>query len=147
MGLAVIVVFRFSLATPSRGRRFGVGPSRPASTRASLRFGGPAGRSPGSSGKWQISNSGGSRPIWSRDGKELYFISADSKLMAVEIKSSNATFDPGPPRPLFETRIGGSIDSWFDVSKDGRFLIPIRLDQAASEPMTVVVNWQAGLKK
>jgi Tol biopolymer transport system component/predicted Ser/Thr protein kinase len=105
----------------------------------------PTGRASGG-GKWQISNNGGSRPVWSHLGKELYFISADSKLMAVEIKS-NAGFEPGAPKPLFETRIGGSIDSWFDVSKDGRFLIPIRLEQAASEPMTVVVNWQAGLKK
>jgi hypothetical protein len=106
----------------------------------------PAGRSSAGGGKWQISTSGGSLPIWSRDGRELFFIAADQKMTAVEIKTG-PKFDPGPPKALFETRIGGSIDSWFDVGKDGRFLIPIRSAQASSEPMTVVVNWPAILKK
>lgn len=107
----------------------------------------PAGRSSAGGGKWQISTSGGSRPIWSRDGRELFFIGADQKMMTVDIKTG-PKFDPGAPRALFETRIGGSIDSLFDVGKDGHFLIPIRLAQgASSEPMTVVVNWPAILKK
>jgi hypothetical protein len=105
----------------------------------------PAGRSAGS-GKWQISTSGGSRPIWSRQGRELFFIGADQKMMAVDIKNG-PKFHPGPPKALFETRFGGSIDFWFDVGKDGRFLIPTRLEQGTSEPITVVVNWPAILKK
>jgi len=103
-------------------------------------------RSTSASGKWQISTSGGSRPIWSRDGKELFFIGGNEKTMAMEIKNG-PKFDTGPPKALFDTRIGGSTDYWFDVAKDGRFLIPVRLEQATSEPITVVVNWQAGLKK
>ena len=107
----------------------------------------PAGRSSAGGGKWQISTSGGSRPIWSRDGRELFFIGADQKMMTVDIKSG-PKLDPGAPKTLFETRFGGSIDHWFDVGKDGRFLIPTRLAPAtASEPMTVVVNWAAILKK
>jgi eukaryotic-like serine/threonine-protein kinase len=96
--------------------------------------------------KWQISTAGGSRPVWSRDGKELFFIGTDQKMMAVEIRPG-PKFDPGTPKPLFDTRIAGSIDYWFDVSKGGRFLMPVRPEQATSEPMTVVVNWLAGLKK
>ena len=42
---------------------------------------------------------------------------------------------------------GNSLGPWFDVSKDGRFLIPTQIEQAAGAPMTVVVNWTAGLKK
>jgi hypothetical protein len=95
-------------------------------------------------GKWQVSTSGGTRPVWSRDGKELYFISADSKMMAVEIRTGTK-FDFGVPKPLFDVRMDGG--AWFDVSKEGKFLIPSQVEAAATMPMTVVVNWQAGLKR
>jgi len=95
-------------------------------------------------GKWQISTSGGSYPVWSRDGRELYFIGADRKLMAVEIKGEGKTFQASVPKPLF----GVAALSQFDVSKDGGFLIQVPVEQAATNvPLTVVVNWQAGLKK
>jgi len=96
-------------------------------------------------GKWQVSTNGGTRPVWSRDGKELYFIGADGKMMAVEVKGG-AKFEAGLPKPLFDARIAGG-GTWFDVSKDGRFLIPVQPEQAANAPMTVVVNWTAALKK
>jgi Tol biopolymer transport system component len=90
-------------------------------------------------GKWQVSTNGGDHPVWSRDGRELFFIGADQKLMAVEVKEG-PTF--AVPRPLFETR-----DLAFDVSKDGRFLIPTQREQAAAAPMNVIVNWMARLRK
>jgi len=99
---------------------------------------------PGS--KWQISTNGGSIPIWSRDGKELFYIGADQKLMAVEVVGGNK-FKAGIPKPLFETHLGNGREIWFDVSKDGRFLMPIPVENAGPLPMTVVVNWTAGLKK
>ena len=95
-------------------------------------------------GKWQLSTGGGVYRIWSRDGKELYFIGADQKMMAVEIRSG-ANFHFGMPKPLFDVRMGAT--AWFDVSKDGKFLIPSEVEAAATVPMTVVVNWQAGLKR
>jgi dipeptidyl aminopeptidase/acylaminoacyl peptidase len=95
-------------------------------------------------GKWQVSTGGGDNPVWSRDGRELYFISADRKLMAVEVKGDGKRFEAGVPKPLFEVRQSDR----FDVSKDGRFLIHVPQDQtAANVPVTVVVNWQAALKK
>jgi hypothetical protein len=48
---------------------------------------------------------------------------------------------------LFDTRIGGDVLNLFDVSKDGRFLIPVQPEQSASSPLTVVLNWPALLKK
>jgi eukaryotic-like serine/threonine-protein kinase len=90
----------------------------------------------------------GGMPVWSRNGKELYFIGADGKLMAVEV-SGGAKFEAGLPKPLFDARFPGvnNVNAWYDVSKDGRFLIPVQLEQSANTPMTVVVNWTAGLKK
>jgi hypothetical protein len=67
-------------------------------------------------------------------------------MMAVEVKTG-AKFEAGLPRALFDSNIGTDPDNWFDVSKDGRFLIPTQEEQTATVPMTVVLNWQAALKK
>jgi serine/threonine protein kinase len=96
--------------------------------------------------KLQVSTNGGERAVWSRDGKELYFISADGRMMAVEVKSG-ARFEIGLPKGLFSVRLARDTDSWFDVTKDGRFLIPVQVDQTAKTNMTVVLNWQTALKK
>jgi len=72
-------------------------------------------------GKWQVSTGGGGFPVWSRDGRELHFISADNKLMAVEVKGDGKKFDAGVPKPLFDV----PAQAQFDVSKDGRFLIHV----------------------
>jgi len=99
---------------------------------------------PARSAKWQVSVNGGSLPRWSRDGKELYFIAPDRKLMAVEIEGG-PTLVRGTPKPLFETRL--PTNGRYDVSKDGRFLIPTQIESTGTVPMTVIVDWTAGLKK
>jgi hypothetical protein len=100
---------------------------------------------PNPGGKWQISTSGGSFPVWSRDGKQLFYVSG-TKMMAVDIKGTGANPEPGVPQPLFDARLGPT-NPGFDVSKDGRFLIPTAVEQATAVPITVVVNWMAGLRK
>jgi hypothetical protein len=100
---------------------------------------------PGKEGKWPVSVKGGTRPIWSRDGKELFYLAADNKLMAVDVKSG-ARFEHRVSKPLFEARMGPQ--SGFDVSPDGKpFLLVVPLEQAANPPMTAVVNWHAGVKR
>ena len=96
-------------------------------------------------GKWLVSSAGGDRPRWRRDGKELFYLAPDGKMMAVPVKSA-ATFELGLPVPLFETRTVGFYP--YDVSPDGRFLINTPIEsEASSTPITVVLNWQGGLKK
>ena len=92
-----------------------------------------------------ISTNGGTYPAWSRDGKELFFIGADRKLMATAVHTG-ATFKAGVPKPLFETRLPSGF-SRFDVSKDGRFLIPTEIDSGSGAAVNIIVNWTAGLKK
>lgn len=111
------------------------------------------GNAPGAptGGQWQVSTSGGISPKWRADGKELYYIAPDGKLMAVPIATSSATIAPGTPVALFQTRIAGgatdvSFGNEYDVSNDGRFLINTVLEDAAS-PITLLQNWTAGLKK
>jgi eukaryotic-like serine/threonine-protein kinase len=95
--------------------------------------------------KYQISTAGGYKPVWSRDGKELYFVSLDQKMMAVDIQTS-PKFTAGAPISLFATPIGNDGVIRFDVSQDGRFLIPALVNQDAV-PINIVTNWEAGFKR
>jgi hypothetical protein len=104
------------------------------------------------SGKWTISTHGGIHPIWRRDGKELFYIAADRKLMAVEVKTENraghAAFEPGVPKTLFDTGTKFSTVLPYTVSADGqRFLVITKAGEEKPKPITVVVNWAAGLKR
>ena len=67
-------------------------------------------------------------------------------MMAAEVKSGGR-LEIGVPKALFSVRLARDIDSWFDVTKDGRFLIPVQVEQTAKTNMTVIVNWHAALKK
>ena len=105
-------------------------------------------------GKWQISTGGGDFSRWRSDGKELFFITYDRRLMAVDVGERNNAPEIGVPRLLFETRIShpaGTGDFYsYDVSRDGkRFIISsLPADSAqSSNPITVDLNWTAGLKK
>ena len=104
---------------------------------------------PLSGAKFQISTGGGTEPQWRKDGAELFYRSADSTLMAVPVKSG-AAFETGVPKPLFRfaTAAGGSAFHNYAVSSDGqRFLVVAASASEKSVPMTVVLNWQAALKK
>jgi Tol biopolymer transport system component len=106
----------------------------------------------GGSGKFQISTGGGLQPRWRGDGKELFYLAPDGKLMAVEVKTS-PRFESGVPKALFATRIFGPGPAThvfhYAVARDGkRFLVAtVPAEEPESVPITVVVNWTAGLKK
>jgi hypothetical protein len=99
---------------------------------------------PQEGGKWLISTGGGIKPVWSRDGRELYYYSADGKIMAVPI-TPGSQFQLGLPRPLFDVRLAITTAS-FDVSRDGRFLLPVLVANPGSGLMNVVLNWSRTLK-
>ncbi len=102
---------------------------------------------PGPGGHIQISRLPGSaEPRWSRDGKKIFFVQADRKLMM-------ATFDPvkrtaGPPQFVLQTRIVTTSFGWFqyDVSADGRFLVN-SLPANNSSPLTLVTGWDSLLHR
>jgi Tol biopolymer transport system component len=101
---------------------------------------------PASGANWQVSRGGGTIPKYRRDGKELYYLGADQKMMAVKV-NAGATFQVGIPESLFDTRITNPF-ARYAVSRDGqRFLIPSPLGETTSSPATVVLNWTAELKK
>ncbi len=96
--------------------------------------------------RWQVSQSGGWEPRWSKDGKELFFFAPDNRLMAAEVKGDASSFEVGAIRPLFQSRRMG-LTFRYDVAKDGkRFLVNSGLPQDPS-PITLVTNWTAELEK
>jgi eukaryotic-like serine/threonine-protein kinase len=98
-----------------------------------------------SAGKWLVSSQGGIQPKWRGDGKEIFYVATDGKLMAVPIKLGELP-EVGKPQPLFQTRIESTTGTFwhqYDVTRDGqRFLV--NTPQAVTTPVTVVVNWLAG---
>jgi eukaryotic-like serine/threonine-protein kinase len=103
---------------------------------------------PGAGGKWQVSAAGGSAPRWRGDGLELYYLAADNKLMAVGISPKGPTLEIGAVRSLFQARPVVGPGGGYDAAWDGkRFLIDTETEQAAGEPITLVVNWTADLRR
>ena len=97
----------------------------------------------------QVSTGGGIGPNWRRDGKELFYYALDGKLIAVEVKTG-ASFEMGSPHALFEFSSGNQVAyiAPYTVTADGqRFLINTLVDESGGAPLTVVINWQAGLKR
>jgi serine/threonine protein kinase/Tol biopolymer transport system component len=99
--------------------------------------------------RWRVSPDGGSRPRWRRDGKELYYVGLDQKLMSVAIKGDTA-FTYGPPAALFQLQIIPTPPTQgrqqYAVAGNGdRFLVNTIVQPAIPTPVTIVLNWQSGL--
>jgi eukaryotic-like serine/threonine-protein kinase len=108
---------------------------------------------PTATAKWPVSAAGGIQPVWRRDGRELFYIAADSTLMAVTL-TLGSTPQIGAPHPLFQTRIAGGgtivaggVHHQYDVTADGQKFLVLTAGDTEDSPFNVVVNWQTALKK
>jgi eukaryotic-like serine/threonine-protein kinase len=105
---------------------------------------------PKGGGKRQVSTGGGNHPRWRRDGRELFYYAADGKLMAAPVQRGES-FEVGAAIALFEFRAGNALTSIrapYAVTADGqRFLINAVVETEPNAPLTVVVNWTAGVKR
>jgi serine/threonine protein kinase len=103
---------------------------------------------PNAIGRWQVSVGGGTQPRWRSDGRELYFIASDGKLMAVPVSGSGTAFEARPGVPLFQVQIvtADAVASkpQYAVTRDGRFLINQSAREATVTPITLLMNWNAG---
>jgi hypothetical protein len=102
--------------------------------------------------KWLVSPAGGWQPHWRHDGRELFYLTLDGTLMAVDLKNDSA-FELSSRHALFRTGIPpwegppGIPTSAYAISKDGRrFLINGTVEGATAPPITIVTNWQASLR-
>lgn len=99
---------------------------------------------PSGGGKWQVSSSGGSFPMWSPDGLEIFYNQTAGVLMAVSVKAAGSVFTAGTPRKLFEI----PRCTILDISKDGKkFLVAAITGLEANQPISLVTNWDKELKK
>jgi serine/threonine protein kinase/Tol biopolymer transport system component len=94
--------------------------------------------------KWRMSSEGGNSPRWRRDGKELFYVAADNRLMSVSVRPGK-TFEADNPTALFKL---SDSRSGYDVTADGkRFLFSSPVTQSQSSPFAVVANWTALSKR
>jgi Tol biopolymer transport system component len=95
---------------------------------------------------FQVSRSGGGRPSWRGDGRELYYVSTDHELVAVPLEGPPTSLTPGPPEALFDLDAGERPRVWWEgvaPSRDGsRFLALEHLADPDREPLHLVVGWQ-----
>jgi Tol biopolymer transport system component len=109
----------------------------------------PGAAASASGGKWQISTNGGIAPSWQSDGRELYYVSADNKLMAIEV-TPGAEVKFGIPQSLFSLGSARAVtlNTGYTLTRDGqRFLFVTNAEEASVPPFTVVLNWMAEVKK
>ena len=101
-------------------------------------------------GRWQISSGGASKPVWSPNGKELFFIDAEEQLTAVAVETASR-FTRGNATTLFKAPNIPALVSgrFYDVARDGRFIIikdaPDSAGTQKGQNLVVVVNWPAEL--
>jgi eukaryotic-like serine/threonine-protein kinase len=102
-------------------------------------------------GRYPISPGGGDQPSWRRDGKELFYIALDRKLMAVPV-TAGAAFESQPARALFQSRmdvpsITAARNNYAAAADGQKFLVYTLSDALSSSPMTAVINWSSGMGK
>src|SRR5207245_3669694 len=97
-------------------------------------------------GKWQVSTQGGSSPVWR--GRELFFVDAENTIIGVPVAATATTFSVGRPSACFTLPARPGIASTaYDATPDGRrFLVRTPVDPPR-QPIMVMLNWPARLKK
>jgi hypothetical protein len=101
------------------------------------------------SSKWQVSTAGGEQVMWRRDGKELFYVAPDRKLMAVAVDTAGVTSKAALLRELFATLVTSVHHTFrqYDVAPDGQKFIINTVFEQSVEPITVYANWERELKR
>ena len=100
---------------------------------------------PGPGQRTQISSNGGIQARWRHDGKELFYVSLEDRLMSVPVKTTGKMFEAGAPAPLFATHIGGAGQQnrqQYIVSPDGQRFLFSTLTTETAAPITLILNWK-----
>ena len=142
-GVEMLLKSEFDERTPSLapdGRWFAYSSDEPGQTEIYVR------RFPITAEKWRVSIAGGQQPLWSRDGKELYFVALDGHLMAAPVQPSGGEPGIGTPQALFPTTVRlNTVTRRYTTSADGqRFLMIVPTVPVEQDYFRVVLNWREG---
>jgi eukaryotic-like serine/threonine-protein kinase len=103
---------------------------------------------PGPGGRIQVSSGGGSQPRWRHDGRELFYLTPDTKMMAAQLSATGGELQVKAVRSLFAITLGGITGFLYDVAPDGqRFIVSQDFEHSSTIPFTIVTNWPAEVKK
>ncbi len=102
---------------------------------------------PSGTGRWQVSQSGGTFPVWRGDSKEIIFLGLDGVMQAASVKTKNGEFDLEGVRPLFPMNYTSPLGTPYDISPDGKRFIFATYPESVSTPLVLVSNWTGDLKK
>src|SRR5262249_5451492 len=100
-------------------------------------------------GKWQVSTHGGADPMWSPNGRELFYISPDQQMMDMPVPSG-PTFEVSLPEPLFVVRLSLPTGprNHYSVAPDGSsFYVVAPLGGLTTNLTTVLLNWPEDIAK
>ena len=105
---------------------------------------------PGPGAKYQISNEGGTEPLWAKNGKQLFY-RRSGQVWAVDVQSGSG-FEAGKPRLLFEKPLyltGSPVRGW-DISPDGQRFLMVKVEERNPQPITEMIfveNWAEEIKQ
>jgi Tol biopolymer transport system component len=103
---------------------------------------------PGGGGKWHVSQGAGDEPEWSRDERVLYYLARGGTIMEASVTENGAAVQIGAPCKILAQSMLDVVSGFvYDVSCDGKKFPVDKADQSTSEPLTLVTNWTAELKK
>lgn len=97
----------------------------------------------GAQGKWQVSVKGGQNPLWSADGKQLYYLDPSFDVLSVPVKFVGAALQFGSAQTLITTWSAPNV--FYSVTPDGKRFLMDQAPQQVSQSVTVISNFTAGL--
>jgi eukaryotic-like serine/threonine-protein kinase len=97
-------------------------------------------------GRWQVSRDGGTRAVWARNGRELFYMDGSTTLIAVPVQTSGSTFSAGTPAKVFDAKyVQHNPARHYDVSGDGQRFLMLK-DSVTPAGLVVVEHWFEELK-
>ena len=102
---------------------------------------------PSGEGRWQVSQNGGTFPVWRADSKEIWYLGSDSVLYAGEVSVNGGEFELAPVHPMFQVTYTSPVGTPFDVSPDGQKVVLSAFPESVPTPMVLVTNWTGEVKK
>jgi eukaryotic-like serine/threonine-protein kinase len=101
---------------------------------------------PSGQGRWQVSQNGGTFPVWSQGAKEIWFVGTDTMMHVASVNPNSQEFEMGPVQSLFQITYTSPVGTPYDVSPDGKKLVLSTFPESVATPLVMVTNWAAEKK-